>query len=430
MLTGAPERAPNVIVFAVVNPSRAMQMLYRPPTKGPCRKKTYLRRNSLTSTMSTRLLQLRRLSRPGQIPFRNRTAGEAGVLTPTCDRLFVTTATSPPSSIHEPSSLSRRLSRRSPLYHSFATASAPKTDGPSLKETLERLKTEPKKNEGEEDKNTADASSSSSGSGTATGASNFDFQTIMSRAADAWDVVKSEVQTGWQEIVASSERKSINKKLRPTETADGDAPYTGPLAIMIIDPSEKLTAWERMQKRLTEAPIIQSIIEKSDELYQKSGADKVKRRIDDLREDAQEAWETSQNPWVYRLSSVYETVTADSPETLAVAELRKLDPDFTLEDWRRDVVQYNLPKIMQWFLEGRINQLKPWLGEGVFKRMAAEMKAREQEGTQIDTHVLGIMNSEILAVEVSLPPPTHHHPFDRFDAPYHNRCMQCTQCAH
>ena len=29
------------------------------------------------------------------------------------------------------------------------------------------------------------------------------------------------------------------------------------------------------------------------------------------------------------------------------------------------------------------------------------MKAREQEGVQIDTHVLGIMNSEILACEVS-----------------------------
>jgi hypothetical protein len=94
-----------------------------------------------------------------------------------------------------------------------------------------------------------------------------------------------------------------------------------------------------------------------------------------------------------------------------------------LEDWRRDVVQYNLPKIMQWFLEGRINQLKPWLGEGVFKRMAAEMKAREQEGTQIDTHVLGIMNSEILAVEVSLSHPPHHtRSFDRsIDALHHNR---------
>lgn len=200
-------------------------------------------------------------------------------------------------------------------------------------------------------------------------------------------------------MVQSNERKSINKKIHPTETEGGDAPYTGPVELMIIDPSEQLTAWERMQKRLTEAPIIQQMLERSEQIYQQAGGDKVKKQVDTLREDAREAWETSQNPWVYRISSVYETMTADSPETLAVAELKKLDPEFTLEDWRRDVVEHTLPIIMRWFLEGRINQLKPWLGEGVFKRLAAEMKAREQEGTQIDTHVLGIMNSEILAIE-------------------------------
>lgn len=119
-----------------------------------------------------------------------------------------------------------------------------------------------------------------------------------------------------------------------------------------------------------------------------------------MKEDAQEAWETSQNPWVYRASSVYETLTAESPETIAVAELRQLDPEFTLDNWKRDVVEHTLPKIMEWLLKGKINQLKPWLGEGVFKRIAAEIKARQQEGVQIDTTVLGIMNSEILACEV------------------------------
>ena len=121
--------------------------------------------------------------------------------------------------------------------------------------------------------------------------------------------------------------------------------------------------------------------------------------MDHMAEDAREAWETSQNPWVYRASSVYETITAETPESIAVAELRKLDPDFTLDDWREDVVEHNLPKIMEWLLMGKINQLKPWLGEGVFKRIAAEITARKQEGVQIDTSVLGIMNSEILAVE-------------------------------
>jgi mitochondrial import inner membrane translocase subunit TIM44 len=275
---------------------------------------------------------------------------------------------------------------------SLATAA----EKPSLKETVERLQREKSSDkEGKSDQTDESQQTTEKSSST-------DSSDIFRRAVDVWDNFSSELSSTWRELIQSGERKSINKKIviHPTETAGGDAPYTGPVDIMVIDPELHLTAWERMQKRLASAPIIQNILEKTEEFYEKSGAAKVKERVDHLREDAREAWETSQNPWVYRLSSVYDTVTAESPETRAVKELRVLDPTFTLEDWRQDVVEHTLPIIMKWFLEGRINQLKPWLGEGVFKRMAAEMTAREREGTQIDTHVLGIMNSEIIAVEV------------------------------
>lgn len=288
----------------------------------------------------------------------------------------------------------RRISL-SPSTRTFsATADSKKDDSkPSLKETVERLQNETKSSA------TGDAFTAENKSSQSSTAASNDF---LRKAADVWDGFRVEVSAAWQDLVRSGERKSINKKiLHPSETEGGDAPYTGPVQIMVIDPSEHLTAWERMQKRLQEAPIIQSILERTEEIYEKSGAAKAKERVDHLKEDAREAWETSQNPWVYRLSSVYDTVTAESPETRAVAELRQLDPVFTLEDWRRDVVEHTLPIIMKWFLEGRINQLKPWLGEGVFKRLAAEMTAREREGQLIDTHVLGIMNSEILAIEVS-----------------------------
>jgi len=275
----------------------------------------------------------------------------------------------------------------------------------SLKDTVERMQRKEKEeaattadnnNDGDDNKQKGEGASTSSAS---SGGPALDTSTLFVRAADAWDNFRTAVGHTWNELLQSGQRKSINKKIHPVETAGGDAPYTGPVDIMVIDESEHLNAWERMQKRLTEAPIIQGIFERSEEIYVKTGAKQVKERVDVLKEDAREAWETSQNPWVYRLSSVYDTVTADSPESIAVKELRQLDPTFTLEDWRQDVVEHTLPIIMRWFLEGRINQLKPWLGEGVFKRLAAEMTAREQEGTQIDTNLLGIMNSEILAVE-------------------------------
>ena len=258
-------------------------------------------------------------------------------------------------------------------------------EGDSLRDTVNRLK----KNKGKSDDNVDTAS-------------NEDKNDFFYKAANLFDNFSSEVGKAWQDLIKAGERKDINKKLkRPEATKEGEKEYTGPVSIMVIDESEHLTAWERMQRRLTEAPIIQDILTRSEHIYETSGAKDAKAKIDDLREDAREAWETSQNPWVYRASSVYDTLTAETAESVAVKELRVLDPDFTLDDWRQDVVEHTLPQIMEWFLQGKVNQLKPWLGEGVFKRIASEVAARKQEGVQIDTHVLGIMNSEILAVEVS-----------------------------
>lgn len=103
---------------------------------------------------------------------------------------------------------------------------------------------------------------------------------------------------------------------------------------------------------------------------------------------------------MYRASSVYDTLTAESEFATASRQLQKLDPEFTLETWKRDVVEHTLPQIMKLFLEGRITELKPWLGEAVYNRLAAEVRARKKEGVQMDTNILAIMNAEILACEV------------------------------
>lgn len=282
------------------------------------------------------------------------------------------------ASTHQPSPTISVWSRH------FATTNEKEEGGDSLRDTVNRLKNKNKEGDdvAKDDKNNPDKN---------------DF---FYKAANLFDNFTAEVGDAWQDLIKAGERKSINKKLKtPEATAEGEKEYTGPVSIMVIDESEHLTAWERMQRRLTDAPIIQDILSRSEEVYEKTGAKDAKAKIDDLKEDAREAWETSQNPWVYRASSVYDTLTAETAESIAVKELRQLDPDFTLDDWRRDVVSTTLPQIMEWFLQGKVGQLEPWLGEGVFKRIASEVAARKQEGVQIDTHVLGIMNSEILAVE-------------------------------
>lgn len=75
----------------------------------------------------------------------------------------------------------------------------------------------------------------------------------------------------WQDLVASGKARDINKKIgTPTAGGDGDPnygnddeaadkyeEYKGSKDVMLIDPEEHLTAWERMERRLRDAPIIQ-----------------------------------------------------------------------------------------------------------------------------------------------------------------------------
>ena len=86
--------------------------------------------------------------------------------------------------------------------------------------------------------------------------------------------------------------------------------------------SEEDSAWRKAQERLKEAPIIRDVLNAAGKAYNAQGVKKIRDRASDIGEDAREAWETSQNPWVYRLSSVYDTLTAPDEFAIGVQELR------------------------------------------------------------------------------------------------------------
>ena len=82
----------------------------------------------------------------------------------------------------------------------------------------------------------------------------------------------STISQTWDELIASGRATDINKKIgTPTpqatddgapnydnddEAADKYEEYKGSKNIMVIDPEEHLSAWERMERRLRDAPII------------------------------------------------------------------------------------------------------------------------------------------------------------------------------
>uniref|UniRef100_A0A7S1XKH2 Tim44-like domain-containing protein n=1 Tax=Phaeomonas parva TaxID=124430 RepID=A0A7S1XKH2_9STRA len=228
------------------------------------------------------------------------------------------------------------------------------------------------------------------------------------------------VREGWRELTGGQAESPVrvrvgNKKRTEVEKAADDAKVDAEEAeaaerstrtdLVISDgPS---SAWQELSKRLREAPVIRGVLKSGRAVYRDvadssvgKGAKKVGEKVQDKIDDLKEAWETSQHPIVYGISSAWDSITAETEEGYTLRELRRLDPGFNHETWRYQVTEEICPGLLAAYLKGSPREMKEWVGEGVYNRIAEEMRARKAEGLEMDQTVLDIETGEILAMKV------------------------------
>ena len=177
--------------------------------------------------------------------------------------------------------------------------------------------------------------------------------------------------------------------------------YAGPQALVVVKESKK--TWERLAERLKDAPIIQEILKAGTKLADTElgrQAGKLRSNLKDRVEDAREMWETSQNPLVYKLSSVWDDLTSETELGTALREIRRADPDFVLEDWVQTLSDKFLPVFFEAYLRGDLKALAPYLSEGMHRSLAEEFRQRKAEGLALDPHVLEISNTEVIQAKM------------------------------
>ena len=185
------------------------------------------------------------------------------------------------------------------------------------------------------------------------------------------------------------------------EAAAAEAKAAGPQALVVVKQQQK--TWERLAEQLKDAPIIQEILKAGTKLADTElgrQAGKLRGKLKDRVEDAREVWETSQNPLVYKLSSVWDDLTSETELGIALREIRRADPDFVLEDWVSTLSDRFLPMFFQAYLKGDLKALKPYLSEGMYKQMAEEFRLRKGEGLALDPNVLEISSAEIVQAKM------------------------------
>ena len=228
------------------------------------------------------------------------------------------------------------------------------------------------------------------------------------------------VRMGWKELTGEMKQSSVRvivgsgKRHESDESeesdaaddqVDPDAPRSDRTELVLTDSGK--SAWQGMSERLKNAPIIKGVLKSGRAVYRDvadspvgQGAKKVTDAVGDKISDAREAWETSQNPIVYRLSSMWDSLTSETEEGYALRELRRLDSTFDPDRFRVEVTEEVAPSLLAAYLKGAPRELREWCDEGIYGRISEETKARKAEGLEMDQTILDIEQGEILAMKV------------------------------
>ena len=110
---------------------------------------------------------------------------------------------------------------------------------------------------------------------------------------------------------------------------------------------------EKIAEQLQDTPIIQGILGQAKKAAKSDVGKKAKEaqnKINDTADEAHEFWETSQNPWVYRVSNIYDGLFGETEMSTAVRY--KQQDAVCARAVRRctGVAAYALSTFVHWFL--------------------------------------------------------------------------------
>ena len=162
-------------------------------------------------------------------------------------------------------------------------------------------------------------------------------------------------------------------------------------------------AWRKIAERLARAPLIEDILKgyqqvKKSEVGQK--AEQVKNAIDDMAADARETWETSQNPWVYRVQGAYDAMFGDSEMAAAIRESKKHDPTFDPNEFCSSMEATTIPYVIKAFLEGKNDNLRHLCSDGAYAAIYAAIKNRTVLDMYPHSELLDLRDLELKAAKV------------------------------
>ncbi|CAN6286500.1 unnamed protein product [Urochloa humidicola] len=162
---------------------------------------------------------------------------------------------------------------------------------------------------------------------------------------------------------------------------------------LVITPTKKSVLgekWEAFKNKIRGHPVYKRVDE-----YTKP----VVTKGQEVAEDVQERWETSDNPVVQKIQDLNESLLEETTAAVTFREIRQRDPSFSLSDFVADVQEMIKP-VLTAYSKGDVQSLKKYCTKEVIERCKGERQAYASQGIFFDHKILHISEADVVETKM------------------------------
>ncbi|GAB2298346.1 hypothetical protein Dimus_032414 [Dionaea muscipula] len=190
---------------------------------------------------------------------------------------------------------------------------------------------------------------------------------------------------GYDAVIDELNGKPVKRKHTPCTASSGETSARTEIVIVPSKQSQWSKKWEAFKEKIQGHPMFKRVSKMSEPVVTKS---------QELKEDMQERWETSDNPVVHKIQDLNEKVFGENPSALSFKEIRRRDPSFSLPDFVTEVQDVIKPLLVA-YIKGDEGVLKKYCSPEVIERCKAERRAYESRGMFMESKILHISEADV-----------------------------------
>ncbi|XP_021851473.1 mitochondrial import inner membrane translocase subunit TIM44-2-like isoform X1 [Spinacia oleracea] len=203
------------------------------------------------------------------------------------------------------------------------------------------------------------------------------------KEAKVVDLAKKSYTIVKEELSGKPNRRKIMQYAASTST--GETSDRTEIVVVPVKQSPWNKKLESLKEKMRGNPMFRRITKMGEPVVTKS---------QELAEDLQERWETSDSPVIHKIQDINDKVFGENDSGMSFKEIRRRDPSFSLPEFVAEVQEVIKP-VLNAYLKGDFKVLEKYCSSEVVERCKAEHKVFQSQDIFFDNKILHVSEVDV-----------------------------------